>query len=74
MLQFDNAGSVVAMQSLVRSLDIGVFYSDAEHLGEQLHDQERMARLRRNVWEQRERFTFDYHADALIDFFRQVIG
>ncbi len=73
MLQFDNAGSVVAMQSLVRSLDIGIFYRDAEHLGEQLHDQERMARLRRHVWEQRERFTFDYHADALIDFFRQVI-
>jgi glycosyltransferase involved in cell wall biosynthesis len=74
MLQFDNAGSVVAMQLLVRSLDIGIFYRDTEHLGEQLHDQERMARLRRNVWEQRERFTFDYHADALIDFFRRVIG
>ena len=74
MLQFDNAGSVVAMQSLVRSLDIGIFYRDAEHLGEQLHDQEKMALLRRNVWEQRERFTFDYHADALIDFFRRVIG
>ncbi|HEY6408591.1 MAG TPA: hypothetical protein VIY29_14085, partial [Ktedonobacteraceae bacterium] len=74
MIQFDNAGSVVAMQSLVRSLDIGIFYRDAGHLGEQLHDQERMARLRRHVWEQRERFTFDYHAGALIDFFRQVIG
>jgi glycosyltransferase involved in cell wall biosynthesis len=74
LIQFDNAGSVVATQSLVRALDIGVFYKDAEQLGAHLRDQERMAHLRRNIWESRECFTFDYHADALIDFFRRVIS
>ncbi len=74
LIQYDNTGSIVAMQALVRELDIGVFYKDAEQLGAQLRDSERMAQLRRNVWDQREQFTFDAHADALIDFFRQVIS
>ncbi|HEV2581701.1 MAG TPA: hypothetical protein VGT44_12680, partial [Ktedonobacteraceae bacterium] len=70
----DNTGSVVATQSLARALDIGIFYQNAEQLIAQLHDQERMARLRRNIRRERERFTFDYHADTLIDFFRRMIG
>lgn len=74
LMQYDNTGSLVATQSLVRALDIGVFYRDAEQLGAQLRDQEHMAYLRRNMWDQRERFTFDYHADALIDFFRKAIS
>ena len=32
-----------------------------------------MATLRENVWRQRERFTFDGHADRLVEFFRHVI-
>ena len=33
-----------------------------------------MAQLRANAWREREKFTFDYHADRLIDFFRDIIG
>jgi len=73
LIQFDNAGTIVAIQSLARKLDIGIFYKDIEQLGEQLHNKERMARLQNNVWHQREKFTFDYYADSLIDFFRQAI-
>jgi hypothetical protein len=32
-----------------------------------------MAKLRNNMWLQREKFTFDYHADRLIEFYRRVI-
>jgi glycosyltransferase involved in cell wall biosynthesis len=74
MIQFDNTGSIVAMQSLARALDIGLFYQNAEQLGEQLHDLENMARLRSNIHRQRKLFAFDYSADALIDFFRRIIG
>jgi hypothetical protein len=32
-----------------------------------------MANLRENVWNQRHLFTFDHHADTLIQFFKAVI-
>ncbi len=73
LIQYDNAGSIVAMQTLAREFDIGMFYRDADQLGAQLRDHERMACLHRNIWNQCQRFTFDYHVDALIDFFRRVI-
>ncbi|MEA2523462.1 MAG: hypothetical protein QOF73_689, partial [Thermomicrobiales bacterium] len=31
-------------------------------------------RLRESVWQQRDLFTFDHHADRLIAFFRRVIA
>jgi hypothetical protein len=74
LLQPDNSDAVVATQSLTRELDIGLFFSDMEHLRAQLRDEARIARLRDNVWRQRERFTFDYHADRLVEFFRHVIA
>lgn len=71
MILYDNNGSTVAVQALARALDIGIFYQNAEQLSRQLHDQEGIARLRHNLRKQREQFTFDYHADALIEFFRE---
>lgn len=62
------------MQNLARELEIGLFFKEIDQLSEQLQDKEKMARLQDNVWRQREKFTFDYHADRLIDFFRQVIA
>ncbi len=73
LLQYDNQGALVATQSLARQLDIGLFFTDMAQLGEQVHDEARMTQLRDNVWCQRQKFTFDYHADRLIDFFRHVI-
>ncbi len=73
MLQGENEGAIVATQTLVRDLDIGLFFSDMEELGVQLRDEERMARLRENVWRERGRFTFDHHADDLVAFFWRVV-
>lgn len=73
MILYDNTGSIVAVESLARALDIGIFYQNAEQLSEQLRDQERLARLRHGLRRQRDQFTFDYHADALIRFFREVV-
>jgi glycosyltransferase involved in cell wall biosynthesis len=74
MLQRDNQGAIVATQALARQFDLGLFFSDMKELGEQLRDEERMEKIRNNVWQQREMFMFDYHAGNLADFFRRVIA
>ncbi len=73
LIQYDNSGSIVATQTLARRLDIGLFCQEMSQLGAQLRDRERMAEVRANVWRQRPLFTFDYHADSLLAFFKRVI-
>ncbi len=72
LLQRDNSGSVVAAEALARGRDLGIFFRSFAEVGDQLRDAPRMARLRENVWRQREEFTFDHHADRLVAFFRTV--
>jgi len=72
-VQYDNSGSLVAMQALARERNLGIVYTDIEQVAEQLHEKKNMMRLRESVWRQREQFTFDFHADRLVDFFRRVI-
>jgi glycosyltransferase involved in cell wall biosynthesis len=74
LIQRENGGAVFATQSLARERNVGLFFTDAAQLAEQLCDRERMAEIRGNVWRQREEFTFDYHADRLVEFFRLVRG
>jgi glycosyltransferase involved in cell wall biosynthesis len=74
VIQRDNAGAVVATQTLARELDIGVFFDEFDHLGEVLGDERRMAELRANMRTHRPRFTFDHHADDLVRFFEEVIA
>lgn len=72
MILGDNTGSIVATQSLARDLDIGVFIRNITDLGEQLRNQQRLDQVRHNVRRHRPFFTFDYHADRLLTFFREV--
>lgn len=74
LLQYDNSDSIVATQSLARKLAIGIFCHDMQELGTQFRNSEKMAELRKNVWQQRKRFTFDYHVDDLVKFFKRVIA
>ncbi len=74
VLQRNNSGSIVAAQNLVRELDIGLFFREKHELREQLQDRARMEQLRKNMGLHRHRFTFDYHADRLINFFEQIIS
>ncbi|MBA2701525.1 MAG: glycosyltransferase family 2 protein [Chloroflexi bacterium] len=73
LLQLRNSGARVAMQTLAQDLDIGVFFSDAEDLSAQLHEPGLLDGRRTNFWRERDRFTFDAHADELVEFFRDVI-
>jgi hypothetical protein len=74
MIQRANDGAVVATQTLCRELGIGVFYDTLDELGSTLRDAEAMAARRRAVAEHRDRFTFDPHVPALVEFFRRVIA
>lgn len=70
MIQRDNRGAVVA----ARDLGVGIFYDRIDDLAAQLRDAARMRGLRERVWQERERFSFDSHVPALLDFFRRVIA
>ncbi len=74
MLQKDNTGHIVATQSLVKRLKIGLCFTDMAELGKLMRDRQLMAELRNNVWQQQHLFTFDYNADSLIQFFKAVIN
>jgi hypothetical protein len=74
MLQRDNAEHIVATQSLVKKLDVGLLFTDMEELGQMMRNRERMLQLRENTWKQRELFMFDHHVEDLVDFFRKVIS
>ena len=74
MLQLNNEGHIVAMQSKVKELNIGVCFDNYEQLGHLLRDKELMKTLRNNVLKHRKQFSFDYHVPDLIDFFRRVIN
>jgi hypothetical protein len=74
MLQARNDGNIVATQTLIRELDLGLFFSDMQELAAQLHDRSEMNRLRENVSCRREEFTFDAQVDRLVQFFRDVIA
>lgn len=74
VLQRDNAGHLVATQTLVRDLGLGLFFTDFGDLAAQLHDRTQVATLAERVWRQRHQLTFDHHADRLVAFFRRVIS
>jgi glycosyltransferase involved in cell wall biosynthesis len=74
MIQQNNAGALVATQSLARRLGLGLFFNSIDDLAAQLKDRERIRALRAQVWEQRALFTFDHHVPRLAAFFRDVIA
>lgn len=73
MIQKNNFDHVVAMQSIVKQKNIGVFFQDIEDLASQLKNKQLMDNLRTNMLQKRYEFSFDYHLPDLITFFREVI-
>jgi Glycosyl transferase family 2 len=73
MLQQDNRGSLVAVQSLGLAHGVSVFFETIEDLATQLRDESGIARVNRAVEANREVFTFDHHADRLVEFLRRAV-
>jgi glycosyltransferase involved in cell wall biosynthesis len=72
-IQKDNSGHIVAMQHIVKKMNIGVFYNNLEELAVKLHDTNLMEQLNKNITKVRQQFTFDYYVPELTAFFNQVI-
>ncbi|MDC0715682.1 glycosyltransferase [Nannocystis bainbridge] len=72
MIQRDNDGACVATQNLARQLGVGLFARDMAELGARLRDRPGMDAVRERVWQRRDVFTFDHHADRLVEFFTAV--
>lgn len=73
MIQKDNTGHIVAMQSHIKQRNMGIFFKTYEDLAEQLHDKNKMKELRKSVLTHRQEFAFDTHAQELVNFFYEVI-
>jgi len=73
VIQPDNCGSRVAMQTLARDGSFGVFYRGAADLAAQLRDRPAMQGRREAAWAARSTFTFDAHLDDLVALFHQAI-
>lgn len=73
MIQYDNSQHIVAMQSHMKNIDGGIFFTDINNLAGQLNDQRRMQETRNNVISNRPIFTFDFHLPTLVEFFHKVI-
>jgi glycosyltransferase involved in cell wall biosynthesis len=74
MLQRNNQGHIVAMQSKVQELNTGICFDSYGQLGALLKNKELMQTLRENMLIHRYKFSFDYHVPALISFFRKIIN
>jgi hypothetical protein len=74
VIQRSNEGAAVATARLARELGMGVCCDDYRELAARLRDEAGMRVLRSRVWQARDGFTFDAHADELVSFFRAVIA
>jgi len=74
MLQRENRGHEVATQTQVREQGVGLFFDDIANAGEALRNQQALTRARENLRGARCDYTFDRHAQHLVDFMRKVIG
>lgn len=69
----DNSHSRVALDSLARRLDVGIFANDGEELARQLRDRARLQQMTRNMRQARSAFCFDDQLPRLMDFFQRLI-
>jgi len=73
MILKDNSGQLVATETLVRKLGVGIPFKRYNQLTSILRDRKKMKELRENMWRQRSVFQFDTYVDELIGFFEMVI-
>ncbi|MFL5755160.1 MAG: glycosyltransferase [Chloroflexota bacterium] len=73
MLQRANPGHLVAAENLGRASGTAVFFDDLQGAARSLRDRQALDAVRERVVDVRQTFTFDAHADRLIDFFRMTI-
>jgi hypothetical protein len=74
LLQQENPGSLVSVERVLREDATGLFYRSAEDVADALGDELSTRRGAAAAARVRERHTFDFHADRLVELFRSVAG
>jgi glycosyltransferase involved in cell wall biosynthesis len=74
VIQFDNSGHIVASQRILEEIDGGIFFTSTQMLIRILHDRDMLLKKGQNIWNNRDKFTFDYHLEKLTDFFHNVVA
>lgn len=72
LLQQRNTGSIVAVERILRQDGTGLFYGDAQEVADALHTELATRRAAAAARAVRKRYTFDTHADRLIDLFMSL--
>jgi len=73
MLIRDNQGHRVATQEFLEKQGMALKYTSISTLRNCFTNKEKVYSIRENVWNNRNIFSFDYHIQDLINFFRQII-
>jgi len=73
IIQLRNQGHVVAARNYLHSKNVGIFFDSCDDLIQQLHNKRLITKLNKNMHKIRMTFSFDYHVEGLIKFFKQVI-
>lgn len=74
MIQKLNAAHTIAMRNYVNKYGMGIFYNTIDDLIPQLVNKESTSHIEQNVRKHRMKFTFDYHVNDLIHFFKEVMN
>jgi len=69
----DNSHSRVALDTLARRLDVGIFANNGQELARQLRDRTRLQQQTQNMRQARSEFCFDDQLPRLMDFFQRLI-
>lgn len=73
MILKSNPGHLVAIENMLRQLDIGILFTDFHKLQDAFGSREQRERIRTNAWNKRFLFSFDSHVEKLTHFFQTVI-
>ncbi len=72
-IQKNNFGHIVAMQSSLKNIKCGIFFTSIDDLATQLYDSKKMELLNEQIMKHRLSFSFDDHIAEIVDFFHKVI-
>ncbi len=73
LIHRDNTGHAVAVERLAQRYGVGIAYRDPQELHDKLQDERQHRTAHNAMVTARPLFSFDHHADRLIDFFRHLI-
>ena len=73
ILMQNNPNHIMATKECIKDLNIGILFKDYQDLSNKLKDKELIDKLKKQMINQRELFSFDYYVPKLIELFKKAI-